>query len=265
MKKYRIISLLLSIIMMFGIMAPAAFAAEDANENKSTSVPYRFRSELVNEKENKVKIWLELDSALAENIASYQIAVRLQNMDSDLALGREMTLEFDAALKAAKVQSTRYDKDKQILRIYVAGTQNLVQTSTSSANILPIGIVTVEKTANAAQNAFKILPSGNDGELTVVDLGLNVKKASEAYTVPGEVFVIPADGEVYGDVNTPDPETTTTTKPEEPTTKPGGSTNKCSCLCHKKTPILKFIYRIMKFFWKIFGKNPVCECGKAHY
>ncbi len=38
----------------------------------------------------------------------------------------------------------------------------------------------------------------------------------------------------------------------------------CSCMCHKDG-FMGFIWKIVKFFWKIFGMNPVCECGKAHY
>ena len=38
----------------------------------------------------------------------------------------------------------------------------------------------------------------------------------------------------------------------------------CSCMCHKDG-FMGFIWKIVKFFWSLFGMNPVCECGKAHY
>ena len=38
----------------------------------------------------------------------------------------------------------------------------------------------------------------------------------------------------------------------------------CSHLCHKDG-FIGFIWRIVQFFCKLFGMNPVCECGKAHY
>ena len=38
----------------------------------------------------------------------------------------------------------------------------------------------------------------------------------------------------------------------------------CTCMCHK-TGFMGFIYKIVKFFWKLFKMNPVCECGVAHY
>lgn len=40
--------------------------------------------------------------------------------------------------------------------------------------------------------------------------------------------------------------------------------NKCSHICHKDG-FMGFIWKIVKFFWKLFGMNPVCECGRAHY
>ncbi len=45
--------------------------------------------------------------------------------------------------------------------------------------------------------------------------------------------------------------------PEEPA-------KECTCMCHK-TGFMGFIYKIVKFFWKLFKMNPVCECGVAHY
>lgn len=38
----------------------------------------------------------------------------------------------------------------------------------------------------------------------------------------------------------------------------------CSHMCHK-TGIMGFIWKIVLFFSKLFGLNPVCECGKSHY
>ncbi len=38
----------------------------------------------------------------------------------------------------------------------------------------------------------------------------------------------------------------------------------CSHMCHK-TGFMGFIWKIVLFFSKLFGINPVCECGMAHY
>ena len=38
----------------------------------------------------------------------------------------------------------------------------------------------------------------------------------------------------------------------------------CTCICHK-TGFMGFIWKILRFFYKIFGTNKVCACGEAHY
>ena len=42
------------------------------------------------------------------------------------------------------------------------------------------------------------------------------------------------------------------------------ATNKCSHMCHK-SGFIGFIWKIINFFCKLFGINPVCECGRSHY
>ena len=39
---------------------------------------------------------------------------------------------------------------------------------------------------------------------------------------------------------------------------------KCDHICHKKG-IAAFFYKIIRFFWKLFGVNKYCTCGAAHY
>lgn len=38
----------------------------------------------------------------------------------------------------------------------------------------------------------------------------------------------------------------------------------CSCNCHK-TGLMSIIWKILRFFYKLFKINPVCECGISHY
>ncbi len=40
---------------------------------------------------------------------------------------------------------------------------------------------------------------------------------------------------------------------------------KCSHMCHSSNGFLQFIWTIINFFSELFGINPVCECGTAHY
>lgn len=41
-------------------------------------------------------------------------------------------------------------------------------------------------------------------------------------------------------------------------------TENCTCICHK-SGFLGFIYKIIRIFWKLFGINKICDCGKTHY
>ena len=38
----------------------------------------------------------------------------------------------------------------------------------------------------------------------------------------------------------------------------------CSCMCHK-TGLMSLLWKIMNFFYRIFGTNKECYCGAAHY
>lgn len=44
----------------------------------------------------------------------------------------------------------------------------------------------------------------------------------------------------------------------------GEGVNNCSHMCHKDG-FFGFIWKIINFFQKLFGINPVCECGERHY
>lgn len=39
----------------------------------------------------------------------------------------------------------------------------------------------------------------------------------------------------------------------------------CSCMCHSTNSFTKFIWKILSFFYKIFGTNKSCSCGIKHY
>ena len=38
----------------------------------------------------------------------------------------------------------------------------------------------------------------------------------------------------------------------------------CKCICHKKG-FDGFIYKIIRFLWKLLGMKKVCDCGLSHY
>lgn len=51
--------------------------------------------------------------------------------------------------------------------------------------------------------------------------------------------------------------------PSEPEPSDEAEIN-CKCNCHK-SGFMSFIWKILNFFYKLFGINPVCQCGAAHY
>lgn len=44
-----------------------------------------------------------------------------------------------------------------------------------------------------------------------------------------------------------------------------GGEQVCTCTCHKPGVLNELIFKIINFFWKLFGKNKSCDCGKLHY
>ena len=41
--------------------------------------------------------------------------------------------------------------------------------------------------------------------------------------------------------------------------------NGCDCICHKESWFMQLIYKIIRFFWKLFKIGKSCECGAVHY
>lgn len=39
----------------------------------------------------------------------------------------------------------------------------------------------------------------------------------------------------------------------------------CSCICHNQDGLAQFFFKILLFFFKLFGMNQSCECGTVHY
>lgn len=43
------------------------------------------------------------------------------------------------------------------------------------------------------------------------------------------------------------------------------SSRGCGCICHKNNWLMRFIYKILNFFWKLFKISKSCECGFEHW
>lgn len=184
-------------------MPTAAFAATESSitetENSTTTaVPYLFRTEKAEQYENHiVDVWLELNAANSENIASYQLSLQLENEEGTAMDGATMSLKFDDALENAKVKEAKFDETTQIMDIYVASTQNLVQID-GNTHKLPIGQITVNAAEGKELNQFKIVVNGDTGNLITVGTDQVVKNAKEMYGQEDPDFKIPSDGTIYG-------------------------------------------------------------------
>ncbi len=45
----------------------------------------------------------------------------------------------------------------------------------------------------------------------------------------------------------------------------GGNAKSCNCICHKENGFMQIIYKIARFFWKLFKIGQSCDCGYVHY
>lgn len=110
-----------------------------------------------------------------------------------------------------------------------------------------------------------------------IDLGYNGGFGFATYGDPGERYAKiydfhEADVENYTQqtiyytqcVTQEAPEEPTDPTPEEPTEPEKDPSEDCSCNCHKGG-FMGFIWKILRFFHKLFGTNKVCACGTAHY
>ena len=88
--------------------------------------------------------------------------------------------------------------------------------------------------------------------------GATDEKAIEALTHKDADGDYKCDNGCGHEFEKPAPEEPTPDTPDEPTD------DACDHLCHKGG-FVGFIWKIVKFFSKLFKLNPVCECGAAHY
>ncbi len=89
--------------------------------------------------------------------------------------------------------------------------------------------------------------SYGSGQVNVAETTVGIRPAIKlnSYDFPEEPTVTPP-----------------TTEPEEPSEDIDIA---CTCNCHKEDGFIRFIWSIVRFFWKLFRINPICDCGIAHY
>ncbi len=204
MKKLKLMALFLSATLAFSAIIPVPVLAidetetGDKEESVKTAVPYILRTEAAGEyANNQANVWLELNKKNSENIAAYQISLRLTCDDGQMLEGYKLDLEFDDALNGAKVKSVEFDDATGVIKVIVASTQNLVKIDGDSHK-LPIGKITLVRPDDSTvlQRQFKITVDGNTGDLVTVGTDKIRVSASEKY---GEDFQIMSDGTILGE------------------------------------------------------------------
>ncbi len=106
-------------------------------------------------------------------------------------------------------------------------------------------------------------PANHTGGVSVVG-AVDATAEKDGYT--GDKYCVGcnekiATGEIIPATGTEEPEEPV--EPEDPVTPEDPSEN-CPCNCHK-SGFSGLIWKILRFFYKIFGMNKVCSCGAAHY
>ena len=204
MKKLKLMALFLSATLAFSAIIPVpVFAADktetgETEETENTPVPYILRTEVAGEYvNNQANVWLELNKKNSENIAAYQINLRLTCDDGQMLEGYKLDLEFDEALKDARIKDAKFDGATGVIKIMVAATKNLVKIDGDSHK-LPIGKITLVRPNNNTilERQFKITVDGNTGNFVTVGTDNKRTAASEKY---GEDFQIVSDGTMLGE------------------------------------------------------------------
>lgn len=204
MKKLKLMALFLSATLAFSAVIPVPVLAVeetetgDPEETENTPVPYILRTEVAGEYiNNQANVWLELNRKNSENIAAYQINLRLTCDDGQMLEGYKLNLDFDETLEDAEVKSAEFDDTTGIIKVIVASTRNLVKIDGDSHK-LPIGKITLVRPDESTilKRQFKITVAGDTGDLVTVGTDKVRVSASEKY---GENFQIVSDGTILGE------------------------------------------------------------------
>lgn len=157
--------------------------------------------------------------------------------------GKDITVEIEEVFDGSQFVTNIYGKSR---------TWN-IKTHLNGEQVQPLVPVFIRIPIPADYNASKIFVYHINSQT-----GVSEKLASEVidgyicfYTNSFSLFIVVDESSII----TPAPGET-----DEPDTP----ANDCDHLCHK-SGIIGFFWKIIRVFQKLFGLNPVCECGVAHY
>lgn len=136
-------------------------------------------------------------------------------------------------------------KDTEVLKAF-----DIVLKNKDGVHVQPNGTVKVKLPLDWEKDGnYKVYRVNDDGTLT----DMNAYRQGSHMVFDTDHFSIYI---ITEKVETPE-------EPEEPDTPEDPSEN-CKCNCHKGG-FMSFIWKILRFFYKLFRTNKVCGCGIAHY
>ncbi len=125
------------------------------------------------------------------------------------------------------------------------------------------------KLESTIENGYIIFETDHFSEYVLVDESSKIHKHSyttatvnPTCTESGSITYTCTCGDTYTETLEP---TGHTFNGSECTNCDYDKADECDCKCHTDRPFAKFFFKIKLFFWKLFKKNAVCDCGMAHY
>ena len=200
----------------------------------------------------KVQKCTECGETIAEEIIPQLVRVTVEDDKTGVAIEFDSD-EYDGDVEVA-VEETFDGKAFEIISASVGSTKATVfdiSMSLDGAAIQPNGKITVKVP----------LPADYDAERSVIYYINTENGTIEAFETKYEdgYLVFETDHfSYYAVVEVP-------TVEEDTDTDTDIDTGKCSCFCHNSSGFMGFIWKIVQFLWRLFGMNPVCECGVKHY
>lgn len=161
-------------------------------------------------------------------------------------------IEGDAFVLVEKTITNNLGDNWELLKAF-----DITMKNHDGVHVQPDGTVKVKLPLDWEKDGnYKVYRVNDDGSLTDMNAyrqGSHMVFETDHFSI----YVIVEEGE-----KTPEKPT----EPENPDVpdEPENPSVNCSCKCHKNG-FMGFIWKILCFFYRIFGMNKICSCGVAHY
>ncbi len=246
MKKF--LAIILSVLMMMSVM-PMAFAAEEPHKHAvgvdcSTT-------------ENAQPFIPLTQDSLSK--ASYNLFIGNYYLTEDITVPYTLAIRgfVNLCLNGYKITHTKEQLpaiDVQLGKLSVCDCKGTGEICALESSSRGIGVRT-----GAELNFY-------GGSIKAADSGISVNEKAVANVYGGKIYAgvgVSAQGtaNLYGGIIGTDNEATSVL--DNGVINNTGATI-CDDMCHQ-SGFMGFIWMIVSFLYQLFGINPVCACGKAHY